>query len=115
SRTRFLTAASHDLLQPMNAARLLAGSLADHNSADAEVTSTARRIEEAIVAAESILDALLEAGRLDAAAVKPRLAVVTLARIFESLNAQFAPVAARRKLKLRLRPTVLQVHSDPVL
>lgn len=115
SRTRFLTAASHDLLQPMNAARLLAGTLADHHSADAFTTETARRIEEAIVAAESILDALLEAGRLDAAAVKPRIATITLARMFDALSAQFAPVAARRKLRLRLRGTSLQVLSDKVL
>lgn len=115
SRTRFLTAASHDLLQPMNAARLLAGSLAERPQVDAEAAATARRIEEAIVAAESILDALLEAGRLDAKAVRPRIGVVRLARVFDALGAQFAPVAARRRLRLRLRPTPLLVRSDQLL
>jgi Na+/proline symporter/signal transduction histidine kinase len=115
SKSRFLAAASHDLLQPLNAARLFTSALRQHPGLDAEAAQLAERIDASFRAAEDLLDALLDVSRLDAGRYQPEPSSVALADLFESLQAQFAVVAAQRGLRLRVVPTRLAVRSDPQL
>jgi len=115
SKTRFLAAASHDLLQPLNAARLFTSALRQHPALDAEASALAERIDASFRAAEDLLDALLDISRLDAGSYHPEVAGFALAELFDSLKAQFAVVAEQRGLRLRVAPTTLAVHSDPQL
>ena len=72
SKTRFLAAASHDLLQPLNAARLFASSLEeDLHQSNAPHAETARNIISSLQAAEKLLRALLDISKLDAGALTP--------------------------------------------
>ena len=77
SKTRFLAAASHDLLQPLNAARLFLSALAE-----TELPQSAERlIENVDLAFESIdrlLTALLDISKLDAGVVTPMIDNVPL-------------------------------------
>jgi signal transduction histidine kinase len=57
-KTRFLAAASHDLLQPLHAARLFTAAL--ERDAPERGKPLVRRVEEAIRAAEDLLRALLD-------------------------------------------------------
>ncbi len=57
SKTRFLAAASHDVLQPLNAARLYASSLLER-SPPAELGRLARNIDASLDGVEEILNAL---------------------------------------------------------
>ena len=115
SKTRFLAAASHDLLQPLNAARLFTSALRQHPGLDAEASLLAERIDASFSAAEDLLDALLDTSRLDAGSYRPDVGGFALAELFDSLKAQFAVVAEQRGLRLRVVPTRLAVHSDPQL
>ena len=115
SKTRFLAAASHDLLQPLNAARLFTSALRQHPGLDAEASSLAERIDASFRSAEDLLDALLDTSRLDAGSYRPEIGGFALAELFESLQAQFAVVAEKRGLRLRVVPTTLAVRSDPQL
>lgn len=115
SKTRFLAAASHDLLQPLNAARLFTSALRQHPGLDAEASGLAERIDASFRAAEDLLDALLDTSRLDAGSYRPEVGGFALSELFESLQAQFALVAEQRGLRLRVVPTTLAVHSDPQL
>lgn len=115
SKTRFLAAASHDLLQPLNAARLFTSALRQHPGLDQEASQLAERIDASFSAAEDLLDALLDTSRLDAGSYKPEVGGMALAELFESLKAQFAVVAEQRGLRLRVVPTRLAVRSDPQL
>lgn len=115
SKTRFLAAASHDLLQPLNAARLFTSALRQHPGLDAEASSLAERIDASFRAAEDLLDALLDTSRLDAGSYRPEAGGFALGELFESLQAQFAVVAEQRGLRLRVVPTTLAVRSDPQL
>ena len=67
SKTRFLAAASHDILQPLNAARLYATSLVERDR-DAGDASLAENIDASLDAVEEILTALLDISRLDTGA-----------------------------------------------
>jgi PAS domain S-box-containing protein len=115
SKTRFLAAASHDLLQPLNAARLFTSALRQQPALDAEARQLAERIDAAFRAAEDLLDALLDTSRLDTGSYRPEVGDFALAELFESLQGQFAVLAEQRGLRLRVVPTGLAVRSDPQL
>jgi Na+/proline symporter/signal transduction histidine kinase/ActR/RegA family two-component response regulator len=115
SKTRFLAAASHDLLQPLNAARLFTAALRQHPGLDGEASLLAERIDASFRAAEDLLDALLDTSRLDAGSYRADISNVALSDLFESLKAQFAVLSQQRGLRLRVVPTKLAVRSDPQL
>jgi Na+/proline symporter/signal transduction histidine kinase/ActR/RegA family two-component response regulator len=112
SKTRFVAAASHDLLQPLNAARLFASALRGRPGIDPEVEALGERIDTALRAAEELLDGLLDISRLDAGAQRVQVEVFPLAEVFDTLRAQFAGLAAARGLSLRMRGRPLHVRSD---
>jgi len=115
TKTRFVAAASHDLLQPLNAARLFASALGDSPADPAAVREMAGRIEGSLRAAEEVLDDMLDIARLESGSMRAELTVFPLADVLADLERQFAPVAARRSLRFHIRPTRLFVRSDRVL
>lgn len=114
-KTRFLAAASHDLLQPLHAARLFAAAL--DREVDERPRQLVRRVESAIVAAEDLLRALLDISRLDAGGVTPRPEPVNLLAFLADLVDSFRPLAEEKGLSLRLGPVpgTGTVHTDPAL
>jgi PAS domain S-box-containing protein len=113
SKTKFVAAASHDLLQPMNAARLFVSALRSRDLRDGEAASLAERVDTSLRAAEELVDALLDISKLDAGAVEPEIKDVAAADLLEPLAEQFAPLAADRGLELTVLPTRLAVRTDP--
>ena len=102
SRSRFLAAIGHDVLQPLNAARLFASALRETRDAD-ERAHLAERVDTALRAAEDLLDGLLDVSRLDAGALQPEPAAFDAGALLHELAAQYAPAAAGRGLALRVR------------
>lgn len=102
SKTRFLAAISHDVLQPLNAARLFASALRE--TADAvEQARLAERVDASLRAAEDLLDGLLDISRLDAGALRVEIVDFDVNELLRELVAQYAPVASGRGLQLRVR------------
>lgn len=114
SKTRFLAAASHDLLQPMNAARLFSSALNQFPSLDKEASTLAKQLDSSLRGAEELLSALLDISRLDAGALNPNLGPINLSSLIQELCAQVEPVAQQRQLHLRVRlpTTAAWVISD---
>jgi signal transduction histidine kinase len=110
-KTRFLAAASHDVLQPLNAARLYATSLVERQIALPEA-KLARNIDASLEAVEEILNVLLDISRLDAGRLEPDITMFALRDVFERLEVEFAPMARAKGLELRIVPTQLWVASD---
>jgi Na+/proline symporter/signal transduction histidine kinase len=110
-KTRFLAAASHDVLQPLNAARLYAASLIERPIAEGEA-KLARNIDASLEAVEEILNVLIEISRLDAGRLEPDITVFPLNEVFERLDVEFMPLARAKGLELRIVPTRLWVSSD---
>ncbi|MGC3871777.1 hybrid sensor histidine kinase/response regulator [Halomonas sp. GXIMD04776] len=111
SKTRFLAAASHDLLQPLNAARLFTSALSQQNDA-ADLKRTVGHIDNSLQAAEELLSTLLDISKLDAGALTPRRAHFPLANIFRPLRAEFEVMAEERGLDLVVVATHTWVDSD---
>lgn len=103
SKTRFLAAASHDLLQPMNAARLFSSALTQHPDLEPNTARLTRQLDASLRGAEELLSALLDISRLDAGALSPNLTAINLTELVQELVEQVRPVAEQRLLQLRLR------------
>jgi PAS domain S-box-containing protein len=115
SKTRFFAAASHDLLQPLNAARLFVSALVSRARAHPELQELASRIDASMRAAEELLDDLLDIARLDSGALKPDLTSFPVIDLLEELRRQYAPLAQRRNLRLSVAGCREAVRSDRVL
>ncbi|MBD3894767.1 PAS-domain containing protein [Halomonas sp. ML-15] len=111
SKTRFLAAASHDLLQPLNAARLFTSALAQQVDAE-DMKRTIGHIDNSLQAAEELLGTLLDISKLDAGALTPRRSHFALADIIRPLRAEFEVMAEERGLDLMVVTTGCWVDSD---
>ena len=100
-KTRFLAAASHDLLQPLNAARLYTATLLER-AGGAELGSLARSIEASLNAVEEIMSALLDMSRIDSGALKPQAAPFRLRDLIQKIAVEFAPAANEKSIRLKL-------------
>jgi Na+/proline symporter/signal transduction histidine kinase/CheY-like chemotaxis protein len=110
-KTRFLAAASHDLLQPLNAARLYVSTLLERQAPGAEL-ELVRKVDASLRLVEDLFAALLDISRLDAGALRPERRDFALGELFQGLRVEFAPLAERKGLELRIVPTALAVESD---
>jgi Na+/proline symporter/signal transduction histidine kinase len=111
SKTRFLAAASHDILQPLNAARLYVTSLIERqgNGEDAGLISN---IDASLEGVEEIIGALLDISRLDSGAMQPEPATFRIDELFRQLEVEFAPLAREKGLSLKFMPCSLRIRSD---
>ncbi|MDR0280790.1 MAG: response regulator [Paucimonas sp.] len=111
SKDKYLAAASHDLLQPLNAARLLISTLRERSLPAAEQLLV-ERAHQALEGAEDLLSDLLDISRLDQAAIKPDLDLYHLDELLGPLASEFQPVAEAAGLNLRVRRGAYLIRSD---
>lgn len=114
SKTRFLAAASHDVLQPLNAAHLSVSALAEVQTSE-EGRNLVRQVERSLETMEDLLRTLLDISKLDAGVVQPDVTDVSLETLFSSLRSDFQPVAEMKGLTLKFRPVNALVRSDRTL
>ncbi len=113
-KTRFFAAAGHDILQPLNAARLYSSSLVERLG-DSDNSMLVRNIDSSLESVEAILGAVLDISRLDTGAMKPRMQTVALDDFLKRIETDFAPVARAQGLSLSVLPSSLSVRTDPNL
>lgn len=111
SKTRFLAAASHDILQPLNAARLYATSLVERQR-DTEEAKLATNVDASLEAVEEILGALLDISRLDTGAMRPEITAFRMGEVLSQLEVEFAPLAAEKGLQLEFVRSTQAVRTD---
>ncbi|WP_299898215.1 PAS-domain containing protein [uncultured Ruegeria sp.] len=111
SKSRFVAAASHDLLQPLSAAKLYVASLGSGLDKDT-ARSVAAKAESALNSVEHILEALLDISKLDSGRATAHLSTVSVGELFSQMEDAFRPVAQAKGLKLRFVDTKALVTSD---
>ncbi|MDJ0921586.1 MAG: PAS-domain containing protein [Henriciella sp.] len=111
SKTRFLAAASHDLLQPLNAARLFLGAVDTAGGTKSE--ELLEKADRAVRSADELLKGLLDISRLDHSSVEPVPQTLPLGPLLEDLADEARPMATAAGLHIALAPTSLKVSADP--
>jgi len=113
SKTRFLAAASHDLLQPMNAASLFVSILRQQQKgSDDEQSQLVKRIDRSLRASEQLLSALLDISKLDSGMYDPKTEAIPVPEFFKQLRRRFKALAGNRNLVLRIHPADYVIFSD---
>ncbi|HEX4844435.1 MAG TPA: hybrid sensor histidine kinase/response regulator [Limnobacter sp.] len=114
AKTRFLAAASHDLRQPVQAIELFADVL-DRDLQGSPSAPLVGRIRAAGRGLETLLNALLDFSKIDAAAITPDKQHFPVQTLLDALHSDFGSQAERKGLTLRIMPSRLWLHSDPTL
>ena len=119
-KTRFLAAAGHDLMQPLNAAQLFASSLRQQlrqqdEQGFAREVDVLGHIDSSLQTAEQIISALMEISKLDTGVMPVHIHPISLQKIMEPLGQEFSALASTCGLRLRMVPSRCVIDSDEVL
>ncbi len=113
SKTRFLAAVSHDLMQPLNAARLFSAALSQQaEGMNEEAQQLVQHMDSSLRSAEELISDLLDISRLENGKITPDAKPFALNELFDTLGAEFKVLAAEKNLEFRLRGSRLRVDSD---
>jgi len=113
SKTRFLAAVSHDLMQPLNAARLFSAALSHQDDGlSVEAQQLVQHLDSSLRSAEDLISDLLDISRLENGKINPERKPFVLNELFDALGAEFKVLAQEQGLKFRLRGSHLRVDSD---
>ncbi|HSC82013.1 MAG TPA: hybrid sensor histidine kinase/response regulator, partial [Pseudomonas sp.] len=110
SKTKFLAAVSHDLLQPLNAARLFTSALLEQQQAQGG--ALIRNISNSLEDVENLLGTLVDISKLDAGVVKPDISSFAVGDLLGNLAAEFHQLASSEGLELHFVPSSACVRSD---
>ena len=112
SKSRFIAAASHDLLQPMHAARLFSTAL-EQSVQTEEDRKTLQQLDRALHGAESMLSALLDIARLEGGSIQPKRQSYPLHDLLSDLELQFKSIAAQRGIQFKVHDVKFWIDTDP--
>ncbi len=118
NKTRFLAAAGHDLVQPLNSAALFTSSLIhkmERQEVKQDLIDTASQLEQSLESAETLLAELLEISKLDSDVVHPKIRSMPLRPLLESLQAEFSVVAEEKRLQFDMACPDINVRSDSAM
>ncbi|MEC3861727.1 PAS-domain containing protein [Mesobacterium sp. TK19101] len=111
SKSRFVAAASHDLLQPLSAAKLYVASL-ENDVHSPELAERLSKASSALASVENILGALLDISKLDSGRTELNVGAVSLGVMLDQLRDELQPMAERKGLRFRMVPTRAFAQSD---
>jgi signal transduction histidine kinase/CheY-like chemotaxis protein len=113
-KSSVMISVTHDLLQPLNAARLTLSTLAEMVQSDSG-THLVDQVDHSLATLEDLLRSLLDIAKLDAGALRPEVRPILISSLFEPLYREFAPLATKHDLSLRICPSSLAVVSDAMM
>ncbi len=114
SKTKFLAATSHDLLQPLNAARLFIGALSERELNDENV-HLSRSASHSLDVVESLLETLVDISKLDAGVVKSDVTSFRVSDLLNNIANEYHQIAENSGLNFRYVKSNAYVSSDSQL
>ncbi|MBV1907830.1 MAG: hybrid sensor histidine kinase/response regulator [Kangiellaceae bacterium] len=116
SKSRFLAAASHDLLQPFNAARLFSELLkSEKNSMTDSQAELIDKADQSLSMAEAIIHSLIDISKLDSGRIHPAERTFNIRTVLDSLERQFSEFAEQKSLGLKILLKDRYVRTDSEL
>ena len=111
SKTRFLAAASHDVLQPLNAASLFSATLFETVN-DKSNKELALRVQQALHSAEQLLKDLIEISKLDSGNIEPSMTNFSVHELMHQLSQEFSVLAKEKSIQLKTVFCNKVTHTD---
>jgi signal transduction histidine kinase/CheY-like chemotaxis protein len=113
-KTGFFTAVSHDLLQPLHAARLSLSALGDIRD-DPHQQRLIGQVNHALSTIEELLRTILDLSKLESGALKPSTQAVEVMDLLRSVMVDIEPIARAKGLVISMRTRDVAVTSDPMM
>lgn len=114
SKSRFLAAAGHDLMQPFNAASLYASMLLD-NTRGSDIEKLSEGLNQSLNNAEELLSALLDFSKLESGVLSTNLVQFEVNEVLGPLVAEASIMALQKGLELRYVPCSKTIKTDKKL
>ena len=111
SKTKFLAAAGHDLMQPFNAATLFA-SMLEKKTKNSELSGLSEGVVNSLNNAQTLLSMLLDMTKLDSGVLKPNKATFAVDDVLSSLVTEFSLIASQQGISLKYVKTTCYTHTD---
>lgn len=111
SKTRFLALASHDILQPLNAARLFTAALSGAQEKQQQ-QAILSQLDNSLKATEELISTLLEIAKLDDGKLQPEVQQVALKELLSQLADEYGLVADQKGLTLKVCSCAHDVLTD---
>lgn len=112
SKTRFLAAVSHDLMQPLNAARLFSAALSHQPALPDEAADLVRNLDSSLGSAEDLISDLLDISRIEGGRINAKVQPFAIEPWLEGIGTEFKALAQQQGIDFRLRTSKLKVSSD---
>ncbi|MBT1450991.1 PAS-domain containing protein [Glaciecola sp. XM2] len=111
SKTKFLAATGHDLMQPFNAATLFASMLHEKLS-KSELHEVSSHLVQSLENADQLLSMLIEITKLETGKITPSPSLFALDEMLQSLANDFAIIGEQKGIRLRYVSTSVWVKTD---
>ncbi len=110
AKTRFIAVASHDLRQPVQAARLYAEAMLSNPEMRNQETS--EKLVRSLSSASHLLDRLLDISKLDAGVLEVNLQTVRVQKVLNEISAVHSVHAMEKGIHLRVQGEQCFVSAD---
>lgn len=111
-KSQYLKACSHDLMQPLEAARLFTSALSSQTDLNQTQQRQVKNINESLKVANDLLSKLGEIARIENGNITPTFEVFNLDILFSELTRHFSVAAEQQSVDFRVVPTDVWVRSD---
>ncbi|WP_167730418.1 NahK/ErcS family hybrid sensor histidine kinase/response regulator [Terasakiella sp. SH-1] len=111
SKDKFLATASHDLLQPLTAARLMIATLRMREMRHKN-HKIVEQVHQSLRGTEELLTDLLDISRLGASTTEPRISDFPAQQLLGNIEHEFRPVARQKGLSLKVHCPDVHLKSD---
>ncbi|WP_441003015.1 hybrid sensor histidine kinase/response regulator [Pseudocolwellia agarivorans] len=111
-KSQYLKACSHDLMQPLEAARLFTSALADQKNLNPVQERQVNNIDRSLKVASDLLSDLSEIARIESGNIKPQLEVFKINELFDNLAQEFSASAVEAEVDFRVVASSAWIKSD---
>ncbi len=111
-KSLYLKACSHDLMQPLEAARLFTSALASQGNLTSEQQRQVDNIDHSLKVANDLVADLAEIARIESGNIKPNISNFSVKSLFDDLAKEFSASAVELKVEFRVHRSSLWLRSD---
>lgn len=111
SKSRFLALASHDVLQPLNAAKLYLSALQE-TKLDDDTSKIINKLNDSVVSSEALISTILDISRLDQGELKPFIETLNVTEILTPIINEMSMKAKEKGLIFKHRLQESWISAD---
>jgi len=111
-KSLYLKACSHDLMQPLEAARLFTSALASQGNLTATQQRQVDNIDHSLKVANDLVADLSEISRIESGNIKLNISSFSLKSLFDDIAKEFSASAVEHKVEFRVRCNSMWLRSD---